>query len=312
MRNTLLLLLILITHAWGFSATAFTQEELCAEDSAYVPIVERLQPGLLFRLEKCGMEPSHLFGTIHTDEPDLLDLNKAAVDALKQSRIALFELVQSDQLQQEVARYMIYPPQQRDGLSQAIGLELYEQALTHMQRLQPDMPPAFFNRYRPWAAAILLQYPPQTGDGIVLDARFQQLATAQQIPIAGLETASEQFSFFRTLTIEEQRLMMADAVSRMDEIRQTNRELFKAYRQKDLLSINDIGETSFAALEDPVFAAKLKGFLIIERNRKMVVRMMPHLQKGHAFIAVGALHLPGNEGLLTQLEEKGFFISQAD
>jgi uncharacterized protein YbaP (TraB family) len=296
----------------GGSASAYTQEELCRDENAYVPIAERLQPGLLFKLEKCGVEPSYLFGTIHTDQPDLLKNNAKAVDALQSSRIALFELVQSNELQQEVVRYMLYPTQQRDGLSHAIGLELYEQALTHMQRLQPDMPPAFFNRYRPWAAAILLQYPPQTGDGIVLDARMQTLAQQQHIAVAGLETAAEQFSFFRTLSAEEQRLMMVDAIDRMDEIRQINRELFEAYGAKDLLTIYEIGETSFAAFENPVFAEKMKHFLITERNRKMVVRMIPHLNKGRTFIAVGALHLLGNDGLLATLEEKGFSISQAD
>ncbi|MBY0355130.1 MAG: TraB/GumN family protein [Rickettsiales bacterium] len=277
---------------------------------AYVPIAERIQHGLLFRIEKCAFEPSTLFGTIHTDEAGLLESMPEVIEALKQSRVALFELKESQELQQEVVRYMIYPPQQRDGLSHAIGLDLYEQALTQMQRLQPDTPPAFFNRYRPWAAAILLQYPPQNGDGIVMDTKLQRLAIAAQIPVEGLETAAEQFSFFQGLPLEEQRLMIADAVTRSDEIRQTNRELFAAYRQRDLATINDIGNASFTAIEDPAFAKKLELFLLINRNKKMISRMLPELKRGHAFVAVGALHLPGNDGLLSRLEEKGFFISQ--
>lgn len=293
-------------------AFAFSDEELCAEDTAYVPISERLQPGLLFRIEKCHVEASYLFGTIHSDEAGLIEGTPALQEVIKHSAIALFELVESQALQQEVVRYMIYPPQQRDGLSHAIGLDLYEKALTHMQRLQPDMPPAFFDRYRPWAAAILLQYPPQTGDGIVLDVRLQRLAAASEVPVMGLETASEQFSFFRSLSLDEQRLMVADAVTRTDEIRQTNRDLFEAYRQRDLRTISEIGETSFAAIEDPTFAIKLQNFLITSRNKKMISRLKPYLEKGRAFIAVGALHLPGEVGLLSRLEEQGYFISQVN
>lgn len=312
MKVILYLLPFLLPLLLPLPVTAFSQEELCAEDTAYVPISERLRPGLLFRIEKCGEEPSHLFGTIHSDEADLLDGNPAVIETLKTSRIALFELVQSEELQREVVRYMLYPTQQRDGLSHALGLDLYEQALTHMQRLQPDMPPAFFNRYRPWAVAILLQYPPQSGDGVVLDARLQKLASSQSILSEGLETAAEQFSFFQGLSLDEQRMMVADAVNRTEEIRQTNKELFAAYRRKDLLSIADIGETSFAAIEDPEFAEKMEDFLIRRRNRTMIARMLPELQKGRALVAVGALHLPGEDGLLARLEEKGYFLSQAD
>lgn len=312
MKATTHALLVLLLFCLPFPSFAFTQEELCGEETPYVPISDRLRPGLLFRLERCGEEPSYLFGTIHSDEADLLEGNPEVIDVLKSSRIALFELVQSEELQQEVVRYMLYPMQQRDGLSHALGLDLYEQALTHMQRLQPDMPPAFFNRYRPWAVAILLQYPPQSGDGIVLDARLQKLAQGNDIPAKGLETAGEQFSFFQGLPLDEQRMMVADAVSRTEEIRQTNKELFAAYRRKDLSSIADIGETSFAAIEDPEFAEKMEDFLIRRRNRTMMARMLPELRKGRAFVAVGALHLPGDDGLLTRLEEKGYFLTQAD
>jgi uncharacterized protein YbaP (TraB family) len=305
-------LLLLTFLAPALPALGFTQEELCAENPAYVSISERIRPGLLFYVEKCGGASGFVFGTIHSDDPSLLEANPAVIEALKTSRLALFELVESQELQQEVARYMIYPAQQRDGLSHALGLDLYEQALTHMQRLQPEMPPAFFDRYRPWAAAILLQYPPQTADGVVMDARLQRLAIAQGIAIEGLETASEQFSFFQTLPLEEQRLMVSDAVGRVDEIRQTNRELFEAYRRKDLLSIQDIGETSFAAIEDPVFSQKLRAFLITDRNRTMVSRILPRLQEGGLFVAIGALHLTGDDGILSRLEDEGYFITQAD
>ena len=36
------------------------------------------------------------------------------------------------------------------------------------------------------------------------------------------------------------------------------------------------------------------------------------LEKGNAFIAVGALHLPGERGLIELLREQGYTVSPAD
>ncbi len=47
-----------------------------------------------------------------------------------------------------------------------------------------------------------------------------------------------------------------------------------------------------------------------ERNRTMVERMAPRLGEGGAFIAIGALHLPGETGLLSLLAAQGYQISR--
>ena len=43
-----------------------------------------------------------------------------------------------------------------------------------------------------------------------------------------------------------------------------------------------------------------------DRNSRMVERMRPMLDKGGAFIAIGALHLAGEEGVLALLEKQGY------
>jgi uncharacterized protein YbaP (TraB family) len=49
--------------------------------------------------------------------------------------------------------------------------------------------------------------------------------------------------------------------------------------------------------------------LVDDRNLLMVKRMEKHVQQGNSFIAVGALHLPGEKGLLKLLEKKGYNVS---
>ena len=45
------------------------------------------------------------------------------------------------------------------------------------------------------------------------------------------------------------------------------------------------------------------------RNRRMLRNAMPYLEEGRVFIAVGALHLPGEHGLIGLLREAGFELS---
>jgi uncharacterized protein YbaP (TraB family) len=44
----------------------------------------------------------------------------------------------------------------------------------------------------------------------------------------------------------------------------------------------------------------------------MAERVTGLLDQGNALIAVGALHLPGDEGVLALLEQAGYFVSAVE
>ena len=52
--------------------------------------------------------------------------------------------------------------------------------------------------------------------------------------------------------------------------------------------------------------------LIDKRNANMAERALPHLNAGSVLIAVGAMHLPGEAGLVHLLRERGFEITPAE
>ena len=49
--------------------------------------------------------------------------------------------------------------------------------------------------------------------------------------------------------------------------------------------------------------------MISNRNVTMAERAMPIIDKGNAFIAVGALHLPGEKGVPQLLSERGYTVT---
>jgi len=69
---------------------------------------------------------------------------------------------------------------------------------------------------------------------------------------------------------------------------------------------------SFTGLDDTADAlneAFLERVLFL-RNGRMTETILPRLQSGGAFVAVGALHLYGDRGVLARLREKGYRITR--
>jgi uncharacterized protein YbaP (TraB family) len=88
-------------------------------------------------------------------------------------------------------------------------------------------------------------------------------------------------------------------------------KLLQAYLQRDLAAMWRIGEADMARRPElkplkEVFYQRL----LFDRNTRMVERMRPQLKSGAAFIAVGALHLYGDKGLLSLLAREGYTVTR--
>jgi uncharacterized protein YbaP (TraB family) len=55
-----------------------------------------------------------------------------------------------------------------------------------------------------------------------------------------------------------------------------------------------------------------KSLLLDTRNQRMAERAVPFIAEGNAIIAVGALHLPGETGLVQFLRDRGYKVTAVD
>lgn len=314
MRHTLLAVwfaifcLLLPTGTWAKATVLSAKTEQCADtDTPYTPIQQRYERGIFFRILRCGYPASYMMGTMHSDSPRLVGVYNDATALIKNLQSVGFEFVDDANTAVVAAQYMYFPSSSPAGLSSmisAVQFDLLAQALETRLKL----PRHAADRLRPWAAAITLQYPPPVADGVVLDKRLQLYAQSMQKNLFGLETPAEQFRIFDGIPLEKQLLMLQDTIESIAEIDASNEEFMQAFINRDLNSLHQQAEASFAMISDNELREYIEENLLYKRNRLMAGRMQPHLKKGEIMVAIGALHLMGEKGVLAHLEAQGWRI----
>ena len=84
--------------------------------------------------------------------------------------------------------------------------------------------------------------------------------------------------------------------------------MLEAYLSRDLEAIVRLANESMS-MEDLDIENIFYQRFLIDRNIKMVQRMVPLIDKGPSFFAVGAMHLTGKAGVLRLLEQQGYSVS---
>jgi len=189
-------------------------------------------------------------------------------------------------------------------LSDIIGKPLFRQTASAIR--SRGIQELVLERMKPWAAAVILSMP-ASETGLVLDMMLYQSALEQGKSVHGLETVEEQLNVFEALSEKDQVLLLQDAVENFPALDALHAELLQAYKQRDLAGLMALGEAAMQA-GDQQLADEFQQHLVVDRNHRMSDRMQVYLRQGEVFIAVGALHLPGEEGLLKLLEQQGFTV----
>jgi uncharacterized protein len=148
----------------------------------------------------------------------------------------------------------------------------------------------------------------------VLDERIVAAARDAGLEVMGLETAEEQLSVPGRLDDAVQLAALLETVRQETDLTEDLHETVIALHSKGRAAVafplmEVLASTypaSRAAMED------MREPLIEARNRLMLERALPHLGKGGAFIAIGALHLSGETGLVEGLRRAGYQVTLID
>lgn len=261
------------------------------------------QIGILWQIERAGLRPSYLLGTIHSDDSRIISIPDIIRQKLRQADSFVAELKMDSFSMQAGSRLMFLPPGQT--LASLIGERRYQRCVALLAGY--GMSAEVIQRMKPWAVVVTLSMP-KSRTGIVLDQQLYQEAERYGKKTYGLETSREQVAVFEAFSLQQQIVMLDDAINEFDRLPMLFDELLRYYLQRDLSGLQRSSE-KYMQQGDSVIAKSFKQKVLLDRNYMMVRRMQPRLLEGNSFIAVGALHLPGDEGILRLLERQGYKVT---
>ena len=277
--------------------------------------------GLLWRLEKDGEQPSFLFGTMHMTDQRVTRLTPAAQQAFDASQTVVIETTEILDQAKMLAGMMRKPELTMftDGTTLTSLLSDEDAEAVNKALDERGIPPASVSKMKPWMLSAMLALPAcelarKATGAPVLDVKLAEDAKAAGKRLEGLETVADQLEAMASLPIEFHMKGLVDTLKlgdRMDDIVETMIVLYERGEtgmfwplfRAVLPSGGDDDDSGYAAFEEA---------MVITRNRTMARRVAPILADGNAFIAVGALHLPGPDGLIELLRKDGYTVSAVD
>ena len=299
-------MLYLLLWLFGFATTAAAFN---ADECRPVSIVEgeyygpgEFDRGLLWKIEKPGSKPSYIFGTIHVSDKEILALPEQVEQTLKNSDQFFMEVLPDPGDAAATASLMFF----NDGksLRNLVSPALFNRVSEILSVYR--LPEVTVSIMKPWAAFMTMSYPPNSGQ--ILDLKLLELARTYNVKAAGLENLEDQLNIFTGMTLQEQLLLLTDTTCHHDMIKKDFENMKALYLQRDLKGLYLYGQRY--AFEDNSIYEKMTDAILTKRNYTMIKTMQPALQQGGAFIAVGALHLPGEEGILALLKNQAYKISK--
>jgi len=286
-----------VYHRWLviFVCILFTSISFAAE----------VQKGLFWQIKKPKATPSYIFATIHSEDTRVNQLPDKIRSYFEKADSVSLEMLLDMPTMLKASAAMLTTDEEQ-SLDKLIDKELFTQVTEALRRYQ--VPPIIAKKLKPWAiVATLSTPPPETGE--FLDLLLYKEAMKLEIDTYGLEKVEEQLAIFEELSLEAQITLLKETIKNIDEMPVMFTKLHELYLQRDLTELQKFSiEYMMKNSEDKDLTDKFYQRIVNDRNITMIDRMLKRLQEGNAFIAVGALHLPGEKGILKLLENKGYKV----
>jgi len=273
--------------------------------------------GLLWKLEKQGEKPSFLFGTMHMTDERVTTLPAAARKAYDGASTIIIETTEVLDKRKMMAAIAAEP-----------GLMMFTDNTTLSSLLSPEdaavlnkgldargIPPATVAKMKPWILSAMVALPAcevarQSAGEPVLDVKLANDAKASGKAVEGLETVADQLRAMASLPLAFHMKGLVDTLKLGDKTNDLNETMIVLYQRGEVGMFWPLFRVVLPDAEsDQAGYAAFEQTMITNRNKVMVAHAEPILAKGNAFMAVGALHLPGPDGLVEDFRKAGYIVT---
>ena len=293
-----------------------TEEELLRlqqETSEPKPDSGRFTRGILWKIKKDEELIGYVFGTIHMNDKRIRKVREDVVGILDAMDSFAMESFPSDHYWnpyhggQMIKGDMILP--RGETLEQLIGAELYAKVEEALLKVGLDKKTII--RLKPWAAMRSFAVRSDNDEDLILDYELLDRAAAQRKELYQVESIEEFLATFYAMPQDVQIRLLEFTVNEYGEMRNTINMMLDAYLQEDLLKMHQIS-TRFIPdePENEYYRQTYLKHIVKDRNVVMEHYMRKPMREKNTFIAVGALHLYGDQGVLALIEKDGYQVTR--
>lgn len=274
---------------------------------------------LLWKIERAGLEPSHIFGTVHLTDPRVAQLPAKAKAVLSKASTVVLEVADLSASTSAVAlsgamRLAVFT----DGTMLDKLVTADEFALVQKAVERGDMPPDAARFFKPWIVTMLMSSTEcerkkvQSG-ALVQDMQIAATAKKRGVPVVGLETVESQLEALAAIPQDRQLDMLRASLPYADRTSDLVETTVQLYLKRNIGAVwpLQLALAEKAGIEPTAFEA-FQTRLVNDRNVRMRDKALEHLAKGGAFVAVGALHLPGKAGLVQLIRDAGYTVTPVE
>jgi uncharacterized protein len=259
---------------------------------------------LLWKIEGNGLKfPSYIYGTIHIIPKKDFIMGRHLREVIKKSEKVVFEI----DLDMTAALKMAFKSMLGKGktidnflsetqqdtfqvfLEDSLQLNNFE-ILTYKQ-----LKPIFISEV--FVTKALGEAP------MSFEMEFKKIADSMKIEITGLETIDEQLKILNKIPMYLQVKLL------METIRNYRKSIQEFQQMVDLYKSHDLEQLYALMEEDDSGIMNYENELLNDRNQKWIPLIEKFIQAQRTFIAVGAAHLAGDNGVIALLQAKGYTIT---
>lgn len=276
-----------------YSCQAQTQQPLQKADS---------DNSLLWQVSGNGLtSPSYLFGTFHLLCKEDVHFSDQLKTAIERSDTVYMEMKMDDPAM--LAAGMMYMSMKDGKTLKDLYTEAEYQRLDNFFKDSLKMPLAMLQSMKPYFLVAMF-YPRMmdcaTPSGVEME--LMKIIKEGGKEIRGLETIQFQASVFDSIPYEWQAKELLKGVDSLAEMKKQFNQMVGLYKNQRLDSLSMLmGEGDFSN-------EQYGAFLLGNRNRNWVSYLHEIMGNQSVFVAVGAGHLPGEDGMIVLLRELGYEV----
>ncbi|AHD00139.1 TraB/GumN family protein [Leisingera methylohalidivorans] len=318
-----LIFLLLPASLWAACTGTDLRTTLAAQERAHIEARIQATPFAKGNhwIARRGSRTVHVIGTLHINDPRMEEITAGLAPLVRQADLLLMEASPADKaaLESKLGRdpslmLITEGPSLIDRLPAAEWEALAAKVRSH------GMAPWMAARMRPWFLAMSMSFPPclrQAKDiKRGLDARLGELALAADVPVQSLEDPMSVIRMMDADPLEEQVRQLRAFTAMMGGGTDGFITTVEAYFSQDALYSLFLSERDFlhsdglTRAERETLWAGMMQELIDRRNRNWIP-VIEAAKGDRIAVAAGALHLPGETGVLNLLQQEGYSLERA-